>query len=266
MTEQGTTKDQVCKFKRGDIVRWNALALHGIDRDGWAVQGLETKNSLLPIYRIRRGNQTCSAVENELERLDACEVCPEHVTTWFPGCPSCTWAQDAKRQREQVPSKERVAELIADWERRLRLSPQTTVATEMSVILTNVRDTIAALKQSHKPAHEREGPHCSTCSCPPYQAPEPAPVRGVDLVNERDHGYAEGYSDAVRWQPIETAPVQMDPILMTDGKWFAAGHVDHDDVRKYRIYHFAVSQEYDWTPTHWMPLPAAPSQPPGAGQ
>lgn len=63
---------------------------------------------------------------------------------------------------------------------------------------------------------------------------------------------------AARWQPIETAPVQMDPILMTDGKWFAAGHVDPDGSRKFSVYHFAVSQEYDWTPTHWMPLPGAP--------
>lgn len=62
------------------------------------------------------------------------------------------------------------------------------------------------------------------------------------------------------WQPIETAPVQMDPILMTDGKWYAAGHVEPDGTRKFRIYHFAVSQEYDWTPTHWMPLPAGPTE------
>lgn len=41
---------------------------------------------------------------------------------------------------------------------------------------------------------------------PATSSQPPAPVRGVDLVNERDHGYAEGYSDAVRWQPIETAP------------------------------------------------------------
>lgn len=24
-----------------------------------------------------------------------------------------------------------------------------------------------------KPAHEREMPHCRTCACPPYQAPQP---------------------------------------------------------------------------------------------
>lgn len=116
----------------------------------------------------------------------------------------------------------------------------------------------ACFLKARRPAHAREMPHCSTCSCPPY---EPEPVRGVDLVTKHDHGYAEGYSDAVRWQPIETAPVQMDPILMTDGQWFAAGHVDPDGgTRKFRIYHFAVSQEYDWTPTHWMPLPTGPSR------
>jgi hypothetical protein len=59
------------------------------------------------------------------------------------------------------------------------------------------------------------------------------------------------------WQPIETAPVEMGPILMTDGEWFAAGHVyDEDSPRQYRIHHFAVTQEYNWTPTHWMAIPA----------
>lgn len=61
------------------------------------------------------------------------------------------------------------------------------------------------------------------------------------------------------WQPIETAPVEMEAILMTDGEWVAAGHVDEDSFRKYRIHHFAVSQEYDWVPTHWMPLPKGPT-------
>lgn len=78
---------------------------------------------------------------------------------------------------------------------------------------------------------------------------------------------ALGGEPSTAWRPIETAPVEMDPILMADGKWFAAGHVHQDgDIRKFSIYHFAVSQEYDWTPTHWMPLPAWPSQPPRDGQ
>lgn len=94
------------------------------------------------------------------------------------------------------------------------------------------------VQRALKPAHEREAPHCSTCACPPFSP----------------------------WQPIETAPVQMDAILLTDWKWFAAGHVDPCSTRRYPIYHFAVSQEYDWEPTHWMPIPAGPSQPPGAGQ
>jgi hypothetical protein len=61
----------------------------------------------------------------------------------------------------------------------------------------------------------------------------------------------------VGWQPIETAPVESDqPILMTDGKWFAAGYVGRDQFHKYRISHFAVCQEYEWEPTHWMPAPS----------
>lgn len=67
MSEQGTTKDLVCRFKRGDGVRWNALALHGADRDGWTVQRVEVKEGLFPIYRVRKGKQTGSAVQTELE-------------------------------------------------------------------------------------------------------------------------------------------------------------------------------------------------------
>lgn len=33
-----------------------------------------------------------------------------------------------------------------------------------------------------KPAHEREMPHCSTCACPPYQAPEPEPTHFAFLI------------------------------------------------------------------------------------
>lgn len=62
-----TAEKLVAQFKRGDVVRWNALALHGTDRDGWIVQRLEVKEGLFPIYRVRKGKQTGSAVQTELE-------------------------------------------------------------------------------------------------------------------------------------------------------------------------------------------------------
>ncbi len=61
------------KFKRGDIVRWNAIALHGADRDNWSVVSLEVKDGLFPIYRVRNGKITGSAVETELQVI--CKDC-----------------------------------------------------------------------------------------------------------------------------------------------------------------------------------------------
>jgi hypothetical protein len=55
----------VAKFKRGQIVRWNALVGPS---DGWTVEGLEHNGkSLLPIYKLSKGDQTGSAVQTELE-------------------------------------------------------------------------------------------------------------------------------------------------------------------------------------------------------
>jgi hypothetical protein len=104
-------------------------------------------------------------------------------------------------------------------------------------------------------------------------APQPAcghvgkvQIPTATMEQEFQTHYRRGYEAGKRhaqpskpseWQPIETAPVEMGPILMTDGEWFAAGHVyDEDSPRQYRIHHFAVTQEYNWTPTHWMAIPA----------
>lgn len=38
-----------------------------------------------------------------------------------------------------------------------------------------------AARRLSKPAHEREMPHCVSCSCPPYPAPEPADGKRIDL-------------------------------------------------------------------------------------
>jgi hypothetical protein len=55
----------VAKFNHGQVVRRHSL---GGSSDGWIVQGLEYDGaSLLPIYKLRRGNERGSAVETELE-------------------------------------------------------------------------------------------------------------------------------------------------------------------------------------------------------
>lgn len=77
---------------------------------------------------------------------------------------------------------------------------------------------------------------------------------------ESDKAIAAWNRRADGWQPIESA-VQDETILVTDGKWFAAAVMSDDGFRKCSINHFAVCHEYDWQPTHWMPLPAAPEVP-----
>jgi hypothetical protein len=60
----------------------------------------------------------------------------------------------------------------------------------------------------------------------------------------------------MRQAPISTAPDDGTPILATDGKWSAVVYGDPDTLRseaRWRISHWAVCQEYDWTPTHWFP-------------
>lgn len=59
------------------------------------------------------------------------------------------------------------------------------------------------------------------------------------------------------WQPIETAPKD-DTILASDGEWTAVGYFYGDE---FKILHWAVCQEYDWTPTHWKPLGRLPEPP-----
>lgn len=57
----------VCAFKRGDMVRWNAIALHGDDAKGWRVTGLACREGLAPIYSVRKGRMTGEAPQFELE-------------------------------------------------------------------------------------------------------------------------------------------------------------------------------------------------------
>lgn len=79
--ENRTSKELVAKFRRGDVVRWNALCGSST---GWVVQGLEHNGeSLLPIYKLRKGHEIGSAMESELEtqRMQPCrrgnDDCPE---------------------------------------------------------------------------------------------------------------------------------------------------------------------------------------------
>jgi hypothetical protein len=80
---------------------------------------------------------------------------------------------------EQVPSKDRLAELIADYQLRYEDRDCKCDSSDEKLckccrglcVCHYDFDTIAALKQLQKPPHEREGPHCSTCSC--GLAPEP---------------------------------------------------------------------------------------------
>lgn len=57
----------VAKFKRGEIVRWNALIGPS---DGWTIIGLANGGkSLLPIYKVRKNGLLGEAVETDLVLL-----------------------------------------------------------------------------------------------------------------------------------------------------------------------------------------------------
>jgi hypothetical protein len=92
---------------------------------------------------------------------------------------------------DTVPSKDRLAELIADYQLRYDdrdckcdTSDETVCKCCRGLCVCHYDfDTLAALKQLQKPAHERESPHCSTCECwkaDTHSAPEP----GVPLTYE----------------------------------------------------------------------------------
>jgi hypothetical protein len=74
---------------------------------------------------------------------------------------------------DPVPSKDRLAELIADYQLRYDdrdckcdSSDETVCKCCRGLCVCHYDfDTIAALKQLQKPAHEREPPHCSTWAC-----------------------------------------------------------------------------------------------------
>jgi len=99
------------------------------------------------------------------------------------------------------------------------------------------------------------------------------------LIAQTSHGAAERISELeaqVAWQPIETAPKDGTQIMLTNGKDVAQGWWEHQEpyIREQRDTegHYIDQQEHDgfdgWLdceggmqpdPTHWMPLPAAPS-------
>lgn len=104
------------------------------------------------------------------------------------------------------------------------------------------------LTRLSRPAHEREPPHCSNCSCG-MTAPEPA----------------------AEWQPIETAPKDGTSLLLYSpggiciAPWPPAELTAQQNAQLVKDLGECPDHR-KWTVTHWMPLPARPSQPPGAGQ
>jgi hypothetical protein len=66
---------------------------------------------------------------------------------------------------DPVPSKKLLSERLRDLFEDVRCDP------------IDYSDLVREVEALERPAHEREMPHCSTCSCPPCQAPEPAAER-----------------------------------------------------------------------------------------
>lgn len=86
--------------------------------------------------------------------------------------------------------------------------------------------------------------------------------------------YAAGQASKQEWQPIETAPRDGTAILVTNGKgvWIAKHKAVYQSGYVPDNAWFCLMLNRDYIParfrrgypTHWMPLPAAPSQEGGA--
>lgn len=74
----------------------------------------------------------------------------------------------------------------------------------------------------------------------------------ADALDAKDKRIAE--LQAGGWQPIETAPTNVDILVAgpLDGRW---------SFSVYRIRDKYWREDWDAEPTHWQPLPAPPSSP-----
>ena len=65
------------------------------------------------------------------------------------------------------------------------------------------------------------------------------------------------------WQPIETAPKDLDDILLCSrGTWYTVrvGYWDNW-IKPNGGWHVTDQPPGNWKPTHWMPLPSPPPIP-----
>ena len=63
------------------------------------------------------------------------------------------------------------------------------------------------------------------------------------------------------WQPIESAPRNGDHILVSDGTLiFLAYSYTKADVWRDSWNGSGMTNDHDFTPTHWMPLPEPPKR------
>ena len=63
------------------------------------------------------------------------------------------------------------------------------------------------------------------------------------------------------WQPIETAPERVDILILVQMRvGIQVEQVEMIDGHYFRLY-YGISAEYH-NPTHWMPLPSAPTEEP----
>lgn len=69
---------------------------------------------------------------------------------------------------------------------------------------------LAEIERLKRPAHEREGPHCSTCSCPPYPA-----ATGTVLARLRDLRHVAEASGQTVWLSADNI---LDVLAEIDGR------------------------------------------------
>lgn len=81
----------------------------------------------------------------------------------------------------------------------------------------------------------------------------------VDDWNRRPDAPSAG-----EWMPIETAPKDGHILAWKDGWGPTEAHLEWGDDEDYQGW-VATHQDCDFSPTHWMPLPAPPQADGGEG-
>jgi hypothetical protein len=75
----------------------------------------------------------------------------------------------------------------------------------------------------------------------------------------------------MEWQPIETAPRDGTSVLLSGGQLACSGDIEENEIavvakicnaygsEAWSVVRISGQEVWLWNPTHWMPLPAPPT-------